>query len=242
MNSKIIHGLFIVCVLSTLPTSAKGITITFEDGVTSPSRPGGEAVGGYYSDQGVLMPNLRFHLSTYSGNVPFNFVDDWGAVVDFGVFGSSTGIIQFTTSVDSVQIEGMAQGAFDLNGAEPFSWSIKAIDSANNQIAFASESFGFDFAGVPNPPDTDPYPLARLSLSLESAGPISRLEIDSDRKLGLDTIRFESTAGPVTPVADDSNTAMLLVLGILGIGGVSIVTHLRPAGVISSGRPNQGHV
>jgi hypothetical protein len=210
MKPKTFHSL-LAALLSLQVASA--ITITFEDGLTSPTQPAGIAVGTYYSAQGMVTPNLRFHLGTFPGVVPFNFTDDWGAYVDFGVFGTSTGIIQFTTPVDAVQIDAFAQAAFDLNGTEPYAWSLTAFDSSNNQIGFVSEAFGFDFAGVPNPPNTDPYPLASLSLSLAGIGSISRLEIDSDRKLGIDTIQFDPIAG----VPDTAHTAFLLLMGLLGM-------------------------
>ena len=201
-----------------LTSSAYGAIITFEDGLTSSAQPGGTAVGSYYIDLGVQTPNLRFHHSTYSENVPFNFVDDWGAVVDYGVLGTSTGFIYFTSSIDYVEIDAMAQSAFDLNGSEPYSWSIAAFDVNNSQVAFASEMFGFDFSGTPNPPNTNPYPLASLSLRVEAIGAISRLEINSSRKFGIDTIRFEASNG-AAPVPEPA-TMLLLVSGLVGLAGV----------------------
>jgi hypothetical protein len=194
MKTKSLRSLVCALVVSC-PTIGCSTMITFADGLTSPVRPGGVGINQYYAGLGVVMPNLRFHLGTHPGNVPFNFTDNWGAVIDFGVFGSSTGIVQFTSPAYSVQLDAFAQSAFDLNGAEPFSWSITAFDSSNQQIGFLSESFGFDFAGS-NPENSDPYPLARLSLSLQSSIPISRIEIMSDRKIGIDTLQFESAGSP----------------------------------------------
>ena len=154
----------------------------------------------YYAALGITTPNLRFHDSTYPGNVPFNFVDGWGAVVDFGVLSSSTGIVNFTSPVDYVEISALAQSAFDLNSAQPWSWTILAYDAIGNLVSSASEMFGFDFAGSPNPPNTAPYPLASLFLRVDAIDPISRIEIFGERKFGIDSMVFE----PVTDVNDNA--------------------------------------
>ena len=85
--------------------------ITFDDGVAT-----GNAVSSFYQNLGMTTPNLRFHDSSVQGNVPFNFVDDWGAVVNFGRLDTTTGFIIFTDPVDFVEIDALAQGAFDLDG------------------------------------------------------------------------------------------------------------------------------
>ena len=202
-----------VCILVVGP--AHGTVITFENGRTTVSQPGGATVGGFYSGLGVQMPNLRFHHGTFPGLFPFNFSDDWGAVVDFGISSTVTGFVEFPVPVGFVRIDALGQSAFNLGGSEPFSWSIAAFDASNVQVAFSSEMFGFDFSGANNPPDTDPIPLARLSLQVVALGAISRLEINSDRKFGIDTLEF-GTAPPVS-VAEPWSLALFAV-GLAGLG------------------------
>lgn len=195
----LVGGLFTTRVFAT--------TITFEDGLTSTTRPAGLRIGNYYSDLGMTTPNLRFHDSTYAGAFPFNFVDGWGAVIDYGALDTLTGFIEFTTPANYVEIDALGQAAFDLNGAEPYFWSITAFDENNNQVAFASEMFGLDFVGSPNSPGDNPVPLGSLSLRVEASA-ISRVEINRDRKLGIDTIRF-------APIPEPS-TILLMSAGLLG--------------------------
>jgi PEP-CTERM motif len=81
-------------------------------------------------------------------------------------------------------------------------------------ISSVTEFFGYDFAGTPNPPQIDPYPLASLFLRVEALGTISRLEISAERKFGIDTFEFGVTNLP------EPSTLGLIGLGLLGLGGM----------------------
>lgn len=204
--------------LTSGSASAQSATtrIDFADGTTSPSQPGGTSVGNYYGNLGVSMPNLRFHDSTYLGNVPFNFTDGWGAVIDSGVSGP-VAEISFASGVNFVQLDGMAQGAFGLAGATPYSWSISAFGQSGNLLGTASESFGYSFSGVPNSLNAGLYPLALISLRIDAQDGIYRLAITGDRKMGFDTLTYASIASP----APEPSTAALTVAGLLGVAVAS---------------------
>jgi hypothetical protein len=88
------------------------------------------------------------------------------------------------------------------------------FDAGDTLVASATETFGFDFSGTPNPPNTDPYPLANLFLRVDAVGSISRLEIAGDRKFGIDTLEFGLTPSPVPLPA----ALPLFVSGICGLG------------------------
>jgi hypothetical protein len=216
LRFKTVLAAFCVCGLTVAPQIVAATTITFIDGLTTPAQPGGTAVGHHYATVGVSTPNLRFHLGTYSGNVPFNFDDGWGAVIDSGISGN-TSVIQFSSPVDYVEIAALAQSAFDLGGAKPWSWVIRAYDTDGSLVASATEVFGFTFAGVPNAPSTDPYPLARLLLSVEAVGKIVRLEIDADRKFGIDTLSFEPSILPSAVPLPVTLVLFISGLGLLGL-------------------------
>jgi len=211
---KMIKLLGILLSFLATTSTAHATTIDFSDGLTTIHQPGGAAVGGYYSGLGVYMPNLRFHDSTHSGNVPFNFTDGWGAVVDYGVFKENVGYIHFVEPINYIHIDGMAQSSFGLNGAEPYSWSMLAYDVNNNLVGAAMENYGFDFAGSPNPPNADPYPLALVSLRIDALNLMSRVEVYPGGKVGFDTISFGVSQVPLP------GTLSLMLSGFISLGFV----------------------
>jgi hypothetical protein len=201
-----------------IPNHPIAATISFEDAQTSFAQPVGVDIFDFYGDSlGVRTPNLRFHDSTHIWAAPFNFIDGWGAVVNFGTLDSTIGHLSFDSPVNSVRIDAHAQSEFDLNGAQPFSWSVTAFDKFDNQVAFQSANFGFDFAGVPNNPAYGPYALADLSLTVSAYGAISRLEISVvDRVFGIDTIYFDGDARSPSPPAGVPEAAPFLCLVLFG--------------------------
>ena len=212
MNKLQLLAVTVGAVYAFSMSSASATTIDFHDGLTTSSQPGGTTVGSYFAGWGVVMPNLRFHNSAYSGNVPFNFTDGWGAVVDYGLYKTNVGYINFTNPVDYIQIDGMAQSSFNLGGVEPYSWYLLVYNTSNSRIGSITDYYGFDFAGTPNPPNIDPYPLALVSLRLDAPGLISRVEIYADGKVGLDTVSFGVSAVP------EPSVLLMTLTGLAAIG------------------------
>jgi hypothetical protein len=208
-------------------------TITFEEGLTSPTRPVGILVGSVYSDPGMTTPNLRFHDSDHPTAVPFDFVDGWGAVVDFGVLNTATGFLDFSTTLDYIEVSGKAQSDFALQGTSltPFSFTIEAFSAQGSLVASATQSFGYDYSIIG---PSGPYPLANLNLRVEAVGEIASLQVStSGIKFGIDSLVFGGEdgelpgcgpSGGVPPKCNETAVIPLpaglplLLSGLLGFG------------------------
>jgi len=143
----------------------ENVEINFSEGINS------QGVNNFYADLGVTSPNLRF----YQG-VPFPFIDDWGAVIDFGALSTLTGFVNFTSPVDFVELDVFLQAG----AAGQIVLQILAFDQMNNLVSTAQNTLESD--------GNSGYLFS--SIQVESPGLISRIEIERDRKIGIDTIRF----------------------------------------------------
>ena len=192
MVYKIQITLFLL--ISLVSSKAFGTVIDFNDGATSNT-----AISSYYlNSDGVSLQGWRFHQSTLAINTPFPFVDNWGAVVDFGANGdSTTGHINFSHVVNFLEMD-----VYFHRGNTVGNWSLIAYDILGNIV---NQSSG---AVLGNAPGQSIFDFQTIRVSAN--GLISRVDfIRPDNTIGVDTMRFSTVPEPASII--------LMLVGLAGI-------------------------
>lgn len=208
-NSTVFSLLYCVTFLyfGTLNISAVTV-LSFQDAVTSSGMPGGVNVRSHYSDVGVNMPNMRFHVSTQPANLPFPFIDDFGIVINAGLTvpapgdpSKLDGVMQFLRPVDFVTAD-VFFGRQTVGTV--FSWSLIAYDASLSFVGEVSDTLT----------SVDESVLMPSSLTLNAAGQISFVVIRRSLVIGVDTLTFgpDYTGGTGSPPAMPENAHSLTLL------------------------------